>query len=281
MIPEKGLNLVIGRRGTGKTSFLVFQGWRAKFERGEILKHHSCEMVEQINKDLGYNLTPPADVPMFTSPNLKMKFIVGWYKYFEPYLINPYFIGTNDNSGKPIMFTPPGSIFFIPELQRVLNSRKSMTFPDRLSQWFEESRHWDIEFWGDGQRGNLMDKNFRDITDRIYEMQGIKNEYDKIGRVKKTTWYCREFESIKAYDANIYEETTYEFNGNIFEFYDSKQCKADFIPPKGVDFKYLKHLTQEEILKLPPEEAAFYCMDEPKWFRGKFDEEQESEKKDK
>lgn len=273
------LNLAVGNKGTGKTSFLVYQAWKAYFERGEILKRRSGEMVKQINKDLGYNLTPPADVPIFTSPKLKMKFIVGWYKYFEPYLINPYYIGTNDNSGKPIMFTPPGSIFFIPELQRVLNSRKSATFPDRLSQWFEESRQWDIEFWGDGQRGHLMDKNFREITDRIYDMQGVENEYDKIGRIAKTTWHCREFESIKAYDAyvnkdaNSYEETTYEFVGNIFELYDSKQCKADFIPPKGVDFKYLKHLTQDEILKLSPEVAALYSMEEPKWFRGKADEE--------
>jgi len=267
------LNLAVGNKGTGKTSFLVLQAWKAYFERGEQLKRQSCEKIAQINKDESRTLTAPNDVPIFTSPKLKMKFIIGWYKYFEPYLVNPYYIGTNDNSGKPIMFTPPGSLFFIPELQRVLNSRKSATFPDRVSQWFEESRHWDIEFWGDGQRGNLMDKNFREITDRIYEMQGVENELDEIGRVKKTTWRCREFENIKAYDAYDYTETSYSFYGNIFEFFDSKQCKSDFIPPKGVDFKYLKHLSNKEIAKLPPTEAAFYSMDEPKWFRGKSDED--------
>lgn len=194
-------------------------------------------------------------------------------------MINPYYIGTNDNSGKPLIFTPPGSIFFVPELQRVLNSRKSSSFPDRLSQWFEESRQWDIEFWGDGQRGHLMDLNFRALADKIIEMQGVENKLDKVGEVERTTWHCREFPNIKAYDAYIdknavtYEEKTYVYNGNIFECYDSKQCKSDFIPPKGTDFKYLKHLSKQEILKLPSTEAALYSMDEPTWFRGKSDDE--------
>ena len=273
------LNLVVGNKGTGKTSYLVYRAWLAYFVDGELIKRRSTELIQQINKEYGLNLTPPPDVPIFTSPKLKMKFIVGWYKYFEPFLINPYYIGTNDNSGKPIMFTPPGSIFFIPELQRVLNSRKSASFPDRLSQWFEESRQWDIEFWGDGQRGHLMDKNFREITDKIVEMQGVENKDDKIGEVVKTIWHCREFESLKAYeaylnkDARSYQELTYEFEGNIFEFYDSKQCKEDYIPPKGVDFKYLKHLSHKEVLKLPEEEAAIYSLEEPKWFRGSVSEE--------
>lgn len=270
---RRGLNLVVGNKGTGKTSFLAFQGRRAYFDRGEYLKQRSSELVAKINKQYDYNLTPPDDVPIFTSPKLKMKFIVGWQKYFEPYLMNPYYIGTRDNSGKPIMFLPPGCVCLVPELQRVLNSRKSASFPDILSQWFEESRHWDIEFWGDGQRGHLMDLNFRALVDRIFEMQGVENELDKIGRVVKTTWHCREFPNLSAYDdyimkhLNSYMETTYEFKGNIFKYYDSKEGKSDFIPPKGVDFKYLKHLSNEEIAKLPPSEAMYYSMDEPKWFR--------------
>ena len=271
------LNLVVGNKGLGKTSFLVYQVRKAYFERGELIKRRSVELTTQINKDDGYNLTPPSDIPIFTSPKLKMKFLVGWYKYYEPYLINPYYIGTNDNSGKPLMFTPPGSIFLIPELQDVLNSRKSATFPDVLTTWFAESRHWDIEFWGDGQRGNLMDLNFREITDRIYEMHGVENELDIIGRVTKTTWHCHEFENLKAYDENRYIETEYEYLGNIFECYNSKQCRSDFIPPKGMDFKYLKHLSNIEISKLPPEEAALYSMNEPEWFRkNKIDEKEKT-----
>lgn len=271
------LNLVIGPRGFGKTSFLVFQGWNAYFVRGYDLKHHSAELVADINEKYGYNLTPPDDVPIFTSPKLPMRFIIGWYKYYEPYMINPYYIGTNNNGGKPIMYTPPGSVYLIPEFHEIVNSRKSGSFPDTLTQWFAESRQWDIEFWGDGQRAHLMDKNFREIVDRIYEMQGMKNDTDKLGRTIKSTWYCHEFPNMKAFDENRYVETQYEFRGNIFEFYDSKQCKTDFIPPKGADFKYLKHVSALELQSMPKSEAALYSMDAPDWFRkNKNDEKEEA-----
>lgn len=268
-----GLNMVVGNKGMGKTSFLVYQAWQAYFINGSRLKRRSAELIAKINKDYDNELTAPLDVPIFTSPKLKLKFPIGWYEYYEPYMVNPYYIGTNDNSGNPIMFLPPASTVIIPELQRVLNSRKSASFPDRLSQWFEESRHWDITFWGDGQRGHLMDLNFRAITDRIYEMQGVEDEKDKLGRTIKTTWHCREFTKLKYYDEYVngngtnYEETMYSYKGNIFRFYDSKQCKEDYIPPKGTDFKYLKHLGSKEIIQLPQEEAALYQLSEPKWFR--------------
>lgn len=274
-----GLNLIVGNKGMGKTSFLVLQGWKAYFERGEYLKRHSSELIAKINAEEARNLTPPPNVPLFTSPKLKMKFIIGWYEYYEPYLVNPYYIGTADSSGKPIMFTPPGSVFLVPELHEIIDSRKSASFPGRLTKWFAESRHWDIEFWGDGQRANLMDRNFREITDKIIEMQGVENELDIIGRVQKTTWHCREFNSLKDFDNYQYKTTTYTFNGNIFEFYDSKQCKSDFIPPVGSDFKYLKHLSSKEISKLPKEEALIYSAEEPKWFRGSSENVEEEKEK--
>lgn len=273
------LTLVVGVRGTGKSSFLAYQGHKAKFERGEYLKARSREMTLDINRQFGLHLTPPNDVPLYSS--MRLRYMVGYYEWYEPYFINPYYLGVNDGSGKPALYVAPGSVVLIPELQRVINSRQSATFPNRLSQWFEESRHFEIEFWGDGQRGHLMDKNVRAITDRIIEMQGVENEYDRMDRVVKTIWHCREFFNIRDYDDYInkniasYKTTTYEYNGNIFACYDSKERKRDFLPPKNQDFAYPKQLTAEEISKLPPEKAKIYSLDEPGWFRGDKNEKEE------
>ena len=281
MESKPNLTLVVGVRGTGKSSFLVYQGHKAKFERGEYLKRRSTEKTIEINKKYGLHLTPPDKVPIY-SP-MRMRFLEGYYKYYEPYFINPYYIGVNDGSGKPALYVAPCSVVIIPELQRIINSRKSATFPDRLSQWFEESRHFDIEFWGDGQRGHLMDVNVRAITDKIIEMQGVENEKDGLGRVIKTTWHCREFYNVRDYDdyiknnARCYKETAYEYNGNIFACYDSQERASDFIPPRGEDFAYMQHLTSSERQRLPAEQAAVYNIDEPEWFRGKYEKEEEKE----
>lgn len=282
MEQKSELTLVVGVRGTGKSSFLTYQGYKAKFERGDYLRTRSAALTAELNKTYKLSLTPPPDVPIYSS--MKMRYLVGYYKYYEPYFINPYYLGVNDGSGKPALYVPPGSVVIIPELQRVINSRESSSFPNRLSQWFEESRHFDIEFWGDGQRGHLMDLNVRAITDRIIEMQGVENEYDILGRVIRTTWHCREFSCLRDYDDYVkknipsYKETTYEYNGNIFACYDSKERKRDYIPPRGQDFSYMKHLTAEEITKLPPKQAEIYSLDEPTWFRGKNEAEQTKKK---
>lgn len=44
------LNLVVGNKGLGKTSFLVYQGRKTYFERGELIKRQSIERTTQITK---------------------------------------------------------------------------------------------------------------------------------------------------------------------------------------------------------------------------------------
>ena len=273
METKPDLTLVVGKRGFGKSSFLTYQGHRAYSKRGKYLKSHSAALTAKLNKKFGLRLTPPPDVPIYSM--MKMRFLAGYKKWYEPFFINPYYLGVNDGSKIPTQYVAPGSVVIIPELQRVINSRKSGSLPDRLSQWFEESRHFDIEFWGDGQRGHLMDLNVRAIADKIIEMQGIENEVDCLDRVIRTTWHCREFTHLQDYDeyiknanARCYTETTYTYNGNIFNCYDSKERKRDFIPPKGQDFSYARHLSAEEISKLPQKQAEIYNLSEPSWFRG-------------
>ena len=115
MESKPNLTLVVGVRGTGKSSFLAYQAHKAKFERGEYLKRRSTEKTIEINKKYGLHLTPPDKVPIY-SP-MRMRFLEGYYKYYEPYFINPYYIGVNDGSGKPALYVAPCSVVIIPELQ--------------------------------------------------------------------------------------------------------------------------------------------------------------------
>lgn len=63
----------------------------------------------------------------------------------------------------------------------------------------------------------------------------------------------------------------------IFACYDSQERASDFIPPRGEDFAYMQHLTSSERQRLPAEQAAVYNIDEPEWFRGKYEKEEEKE----
>ena len=280
-IEESGIILVLSEPGTGKTSLLMAILKHLYFTRGKIRLKKCRQMLEELNKNRKIPFELPTEPPFYTSRDCPARFKVGYEKWYEPYMLNPYYIGVN--SYADAQFILPYGVAVIPELQKYTNSRRGQSLQERFYREFEIYRHWHLLFLVDGHKGSFIDLRVRALTKHVIEIQKQVHERDGMGRILKTTWYCREFYSMKDYDdyilhnAATYRETKYENDGNIFECYDSFSCKDEFIPPEGKSFSMLKPLSQSEIKKLPPETAKYYSFEEPAAFRGK--EEKKAEPK--
>ena len=68
----------------------------------------------------------------------------------------------------------------------------------------------------------------------------------------------------------------YEYEGNIFESFDSYEKIEMFLPQKGKDFSYLPHKKPDNLTE---REKKFYEPGAPKKFRGGEDSEQENKNK--
>ncbi len=270
------ITIITGKPGVGKTALNTHFCERTYQNEREWLLKSSQARIELLNESREHPLTVPAAPPIFT--NYEVKMLVGYKKYYEPYFINPYYLGLG-NDKLPIQNVPPNSRIFISEAQRYYNSRKSQSLPDWVSRWYEMHRHFGIEVYMDVQRGKLIDLNIRELCKKFIEVQRMEHETDGGGYITKTTWFCREFANSQDYDDYLnnpttaenvnYENTTYEYEGNIFDNFNSTSCFEEFVPDdiKGVDFHYLPYRGKTE--EKPDDEAtaAFYSTLEPKAYR--------------
>lgn len=260
------ITIITGKPGVGKTALnTYFCELTYQNERETLLK--SCRAkIEALNETHLIPLTFPDKPPIFT--NYEVKFHVGYKKYFEPYYINPYYLGLA-NDKLTSQNVPPFSRLFISEAQRYYNSRKSTTLPDWVSRWYEMHRHFNIDVYLDVQRGKLIDLNIRELCKRFIEVQAMDHIKDGSGWISKTIWRCREFDNMQDYDDYIngdgsaYRETTYIYEGNIFECYNSTSCEAEFVPAEGADFHYLPYQKNSD----DDENAIFYDTTEPEAYR--------------
>ena len=261
------ITIITGKPGVGKTALNTYFCWRTyQTEREQLLKA-TCDKIELLNESREKKLTVPKEPPIFA--NYEVKFHVGYEEYYEPYYINPYYLGLANEKLK-MQNLPPFSRLFISEAQRYYNSRKSSTLPDWVSRWYEMHRHYGVDIYMDVQRGKLIDLNIRELCKRFIEVQSM--ELDRAGGtwIRKTRWTCREFSNMQDFDDYIngdgenYSETTYEYDGDIFECYNSTSCFNEFVPIEGADFHYLPYHSADK----PSEEAAmFYNTSEPELYR--------------
>lgn len=268
--------LILGDPGAGKTSLMACMVKSIYRTKGRRLLNNSIDLILRLNKTRGIEpFEIPEQPPIYTDvTSFKVKFMVGYEEWFEPYVLNPYYMGV-ENKKIDTQYVLPYSQIFIPEIQKYADSRKGQTFPAQLSRIFEIRRHFHLDIFMDGHRGRFIDLKIRGMCDRVIEIQGQEHERDELGRIIKTIWHVREFEGYGAYEdycergGTDYIENTYSYDGNIFKIYDSFGCENEFVPTagKGAQFSTLKPLTMEEIKQLPKEIAKFYNPNEPKGFR--------------
>lgn len=233
------ITIIFGAPGTGKSSkqaHIVKQLYR---EQGRRILDDCRSRIEQINEDNGLSLTVPDRVPIFSDFPITIK--SGYEKTYMTYYINGYYLGL-PGSENEVMFVPPGSKIFLSEAQRYYDSRKSKTMPDSISRFYEMHRHYGLDIWMDVQRPKLIDANIRELCQHFIEIVKLEHEYDALGRIVKSRWSCREFDTWDKTDRYLsggektYEETEYVNSGNIFNSYDSFTYFDKFLPEPERDF---------------------------------------------
>lgn len=264
------ITIITGAPGAGKSSIEAYFIDRTYREQGRELFESCTQRIIELNKHRLHPLSLPDRPPIFS--DFKVRFKVGYDKYFEPYYINGFFFGLA-NDRMDTQFLPPGAKIFFDEGQRYYNSRKSANFPDHVSRAVEIHRHYDIDMYITVQRVMLIDSNVRSLCRRFIEVQEMINRKNDVGDVIFTMWRCREFYNWQDYEeylehgAATYTETTYSYEGNIFECYDSFAFADSFLPPDDKDFNYLEFKDRKEIERLPEEIRQFYMPGEPDGYR--------------
>lgn len=149
--------------------------------------------------------------------------------------INPYRLGFA-NKVVQTHFNLPYECIGITEAQKYLNSRMSVYFPDWQSRWYEQHGHNNLDIFLDTQRPMLIDVNIRELAQFI-EIVKLNIEYDEYNRVKSLTWLIRKIENSSLFDRymqsgkkdeDCYTEEIVTANYNVFELYDSQNCKPKF-----------------------------------------------------
>lgn len=268
------ITIISGAPGAGKSSINSYFLKKVYFEEGRTLLKNCRDKICELNKTRKTPLTLPEMPPIFS--DYKVKFRVGYDKFFEPYFINGYYFGLA-NERMDTQFIPPYSKIFLGEAQRYYNSRKSANFPDFVSRAYEMHRHYHLDIYMDVQRVWLIDANIRSLCRRFIEVQNSKNILNDVGDIIKTIWYCREFNTWAEYEdylntgAQTYSSTTYTHDGNIFDCFDSFSYFDSFIPDERHDFSFLKFVNRTETEKLPEDKKIYYKSGEPDGFRRKVD----------
>ena len=239
------ITVVCGLPGSGKSSLMTSFIKDIYFSEGYSLLKTSCDVVDNYNRYRDKLLSKPEKAPIFS--DFEVKFLVGYKKYYSTYFLNGFYFGLK-NDALSMINVPPYSKIFLSEVQRYYDSRKSKSLPDFVSRLFEMHRHnfWDIYL--DLQRIGLLDLNIRDLSARIIEVCKMEHEYNSVGSIVSTTWYCHEFSNWEEFDnyLNSTKKTkikTVKYNhyGNIFESYNSYNYQSEFIPSEDDDYIYLAH----------------------------------------
>lgn len=263
------ITFIVGETGSGKTALATYFLIQKYLNEGKDIWKRSCSLIEEANRKFGRNYTLPNQVPFYT--NYSVRLHVGYKEYYEPYFQNPYYFGVA-NEVMDTQFMAVGGVGVVDESQRIYNSRKSVTFADFVSYAFEIHRQARLELFLIAQRGKLLDCNIRELGVHVIEVVRMENEFDAAGNVTKSTWHCREFENWSEAQRYFergegeYTEKPYEYEGNIFESFDSYEKLEMFLPQKGKDFSYLPHKKPENVSK---REEKFYKTGEPKNFRSR------------
>lgn len=238
------INIIFGAPGTGKSTFNTYLLIREYWEQGYNMLSGTCKRIEELNRERESPLTLPDRPPIYA--DFKMRLKVGYEKDFTPYFIDGYHLGL-DNDDLEVLHVAPGSKIHLSEVQRYYDSRKSITFPEWVSRYFEMHRHYGVDITMDIQRSSLVDVNIRDLCRHFTEIQAMKHTLDDLGRIVHTKFTCREFGSYQDVEdylnkkAKTYDVTHYEYDGDIYRCFDSCAYFNKFVPTDNKDFSYMEY----------------------------------------
>ena len=248
------LTYVVGERGVGKTTLL------AHFACEYMIPPRSARDLLQCKQEIGRLCAGGWD-NLSLAPHVRHlvyvvddTFIARGLGYMPRVSMELQFekIGLYDGVHE-VSYLLPYAKIFLPEIQSKLDSRKSMT-AERVADYFlryiERQRKVGVQMWADTQIDDSADKRFRSLADKLIEVQGKRDYYDRHGRLVKTVWRCLEFSGVRQYarskdtgNAKIGVKTEYTHYGNIYACVDSYSGKEYFY--NGMTGNY--HTTPAEV----------------------------------
>jgi len=232
------LTYVVGMRGVGKTTLLAHFATERMIPPNSIDDLRMCKNEIARLQNGGWELELDKGVKhlvyvvddVFTARNMGYIPRTSMELQFER-------LGLFDGRNKVDYLLPYAKIF-MPEIQSKLDSRKSTTnekASDYLLRYLERQRKVGVQMWADAQLDDSVDKRFRNLADRIIQVQGQEHTFSRQGDILATTWYCLEFNGIFAYqrykttgDIKEATATTYTHKGNIYECVNSFAGKEYF-----------------------------------------------------
>lgn len=219
-------------------------------------RERNLKMAREINKkkSKGFKLTMPKHC---VSSNYDIAFHRFGYSKRQSRIINPYRLGF-DNPFVKTHFNLPFEVIGITEAQKYLNSRMSKDFPDWQSRWYEQHGHNNLDIYLDTQRPMLIDVNIRELAQFI-EIRKLTIKYNKFNKIEKLKWKIRRIKNSSLFDRymqsgkkdkSCYDEETITANYNVFDLYDSQNCKPKFYAGHfDEDFDYKESTTIEESIE--------------------------------
>lgn len=266
---------IVGKPRTGKTALNTLFMSREVQYSSYALQNASKQLIASFNEERELKLGYPKKAPIYA--NYEAKIPIGYKKEFIPFWLNPYLLGkpTPENLDK-IQNILPYACLHITEGRKYWDGRESSSMPDNVSQFFETHGHNFLTIIIDAQRGESLDLNIRKNVDKFIEVQGMINVKDAYGRIKRSVWICREFNTLQDYEgylagnkSAVYRTTSYMYEGNIFDLFESRNRQKDYIPAEGKNYSMFEFITSEEIRRLPKQVQEIYNTERPKWYRQK------------
>lgn len=234
------ITIIFAQPRTGKTALMTYFLNQYAFDYARYTA--MAEGIESLNRS-GFNLEIPETC---VSANYDIEFFKFGNERKRNRRINPFRLGYPNPMVKTHL-NYPFEVIGIQEAQRYFNSRNSKNFPDWQSRFFEQHGHNDLEIFMDVQRPKLIDVNIRELA-RFIEVLDMDVQYHKLtGEISKVIWHTREFESnyiLDIYldsgkkDDSTFTAKTYVADFNVFDCYDSQNCRTKFYEGReGDDFE--------------------------------------------
>ncbi len=235
------ITIVFGKPGSGKTAYMTADAVGYMNNSAACLK-----LLEDSRSQIValQSFTMPEVSPVYSNYPITVPY--GYGRQRVSYYVDGFHLGF-DNLNVPVLHLPPSSRIYLAEAQRYYNSRNSKDFPEWVSRYFEEHRHYGLNIMLDVQRPGLIDVNIRELCERFVEVLELKHEKDESGNIVTTTFVLREYTDWKfvekslAGDENVGQLIAERFEGNVFEHYKSKSYFDVFLPASDSNFDYVVH----------------------------------------
>lgn len=215
------ITLIFGRPGAGKTALmtaLALEYMTGSAARSDV---RACSaQVAELNAG-GFRFSAPSDHLVYSD-----YIIAARHGSVRSHYVNGFELGLHDPEHFTRLF-PPYSRFYLDEAQKYFNSRERNGIADSVSRFYELHRHNHLEITLAVQRPGLIDKNVRELVERVIQVEELTLEKDKCGRIFALSWQLRLFEktadALSFVDGGAVESlpVTYTFDGNVFRHYNS------------------------------------------------------------